>query len=109
MAYDEGLATRVRDLVAELPGMVEKKMFGGLAFLFQGNMSVGVLGEALIVRLDPEDAQAALAEPGVRVFDFTGRPMKGWVLVGPEAHAEDDDLRRWVDTGVDYACSLPPK
>lgn len=109
MAYDEGLATRVRDLVAELPGMVEKKMFGGLAFLFQGNMSVGVLGEELIVRLDPEDAQTALAEPGVRVFDFTGRPMKGWVLVDPEAHAEDDDLRRWVDVGVEYACSLPPK
>ncbi|WP_436494708.1 TfoX/Sxy family protein [Actinokineospora sp. HUAS TT18] len=108
MAYDEGLATRIRDLVGDLPGMVEKKMFGGLAFLFQGNMSVGVHGDELIVRLDPAEI-AVMDEPGVRMFEVGGRSMKGWVLVHPDVHAEDDDLRRWVDRGVAYAGSLPPK
>ncbi|HVK21693.1 MAG TPA: TfoX/Sxy family protein [Actinokineospora sp.] len=109
MAYDEGLATRVRELVGDLPGMVEKKMFGGLAFLFQGNMSVGVHGDELIVRLDPEGIAAAVGEAGVRPFEVGGRSMKGWILVDPEVHAEDDDLRRWVDLGVEHAGSLPPK
>jgi TfoX/Sxy family transcriptional regulator of competence genes len=109
MAYDEGLATRVRDLIGDRPGVVEKKMFGGLAFLLHGNMACGVHADELIVRLAADATDAALAEPGTRLFDISGRPMKGWLLVDAEAHAEDDDLRRWVDRGVAYAGTLPPK
>jgi hypothetical protein len=106
MAYDEGLATRVREVLGDRPGLVEKQMFGGLAFLVGGNMACGVRGEDLIVRVA---ADAALGEPGARPFDLTGRPMKGWLLVDPDGHAEDEDLRRWVDRGLAYAGSLPPK
>jgi hypothetical protein len=109
MAYDEGLATRVWDLLGDRPGLVEKKMFGGLAFLLYGNMACGVRGDDLMVRMDPDVSDAALAEPGVRPFDMTGRPMKGWLLVSADAHAEDDDLRRWVGRGLSYAGSLPPR
>jgi hypothetical protein len=109
MAYDEGLATRVRDEIGNLAGLREKKMFGGLAFLLNGNMACGVHSDELIVRLDPADTDAALAEPGARVFDMTGRPMKGWLLVGADGIAEDADLRRWVGRGVEYARDLPSK
>ena len=106
MAYDEGLATRVREAIGEQPGLTEKQMFGGLAFLLGGNMACGVRGDDLIVRAA---ADAALEEPGARPFDLTGRPMKGWLQVGPDGHAEDDDLRRWVGRGVAHALSLSPK
>jgi hypothetical protein len=106
MAYDEGLATRVREVLGDRPGLAEKQMFGGLAFLVSGNMACGVRGDDLIVRIAAESVQA---EPGVRPFDLTGRPMKGWLMVGADGHAEDDDLRRWVDRGLAYASSLPPK
>jgi hypothetical protein len=109
VAYDEGLATRLRDLVGAEPGLTEKKMFGGLAMLVYGNMAVGVHGDALIVRTDPAQQADLLAEPGARTFDLTGRPMKGWLLVDPVGHAEDDDLRRWVNRGIGYARSLAPK
>ena len=109
MAFDEALAERVRATVAGVDGVVEKRMFGGLAFVVKGNMAVGVHGENLIVRLAPEQTEEALAEPGVRVFDMTGRPMKGWVLVGPEATASEDVLGAWVTRGLDFAESLPPK
>lgn len=109
MAYDEGLATRLRDLMGGEPGLAEKKMFGGLAMLLNGNMAVGVHGDDLIVRTDPDQQERLLAEPGARVFDMTGRPMKGWLLVDPNGFGEDADLRRWVDRGVAYARSLPPK
>jgi TfoX/Sxy family transcriptional regulator of competence genes len=109
MAYDEGLAVRVRDAIGERPGLVEKRMFGGLAFLLRGNMACGVRGDDLIVRVAADMAEAALAEQGARPFDLTGRPMKGWLLVDADGHAEDDDLRRWVDRGLAYADSLPPK
>jgi TfoX/Sxy family transcriptional regulator of competence genes len=109
MAFDEGLATRVRDLIGNEAGLTEKKMFGGVAMLLDGNMAVGVHGEGLIVRADPAAQDALLAEPGTRVFHMTGRPMKGWLTVDPEGCAEDDDLRRWVARGVGYARGLPPK
>jgi hypothetical protein len=109
MAYDEGLATRVRTLIGGLPGLTEKKMFGGLAFLLEGNMACGVHGDELIVRLPVEDTDAALREPGTRIFDMSGRPMRGWLLVDTTGHGEDDELRRWVDRGIGFARSLPPK
>jgi TfoX/Sxy family transcriptional regulator of competence genes len=109
MAYDEGLATRVRELLGAQPGVAEKQMFGGLAFLVHGNMACGVRGDELIVRLAADDTEAVKDEPGVRPFELTGRPMKGWLQVAADGHAEDDDLRRWVDRGVAYAESLPPK
>jgi TfoX/Sxy family transcriptional regulator of competence genes len=109
VAYDEGLATRVRDLIGDEPGVTEKKMFGGLAMLLDGNMAVGIHRDALIVRADPAQQDALLAEPGARVFDVTGRPMKGWLLVDPDGCAEDEDLRRWVERGIAYARGLPPK
>lgn len=84
-------------------------MFGGIGFLVGGNMAVGVIGEDLIVRLDAEEAERALAEPGVREFDFTGRPMKGWVYVASEATATDEQLAGWVEAGAGYAASLPAK
>ncbi|HEV8653870.1 MAG TPA: TfoX/Sxy family protein [Actinomycetes bacterium] len=109
MAYDEGLATRIRELIGGESGLAEKKMFGGLAFLLNGNMACGVHGDDLIVRTDPTVYETSLSESGVRPFDLTGRPMKGWILVDTSGHGEDDDLRRWVDRGVGYARSLPPK
>jgi TfoX N-terminal domain len=109
MAYDEGLATRIREVLGDHPGLAEKQMFGGLAFLLHGNMACGIRGDDLIVRVAAEVADAAVGEPGTRPFDLTGRPMTGWLLVDTEGHAEDEDLRRWVDRGVAYASSLPPK
>lgn len=109
MAYDEGLATRVRELIGGEPGLAEKKMFGGLAILLDGSMAVGVHGDDLIVRTDPGQQEALLAEPGARPFDLTGRPMRGWLMVAADGCAEDDDLRRWVGRGVAYARSLPAK
>ena len=109
MAFDEALASRVREQLAHRIGLVEKKMFGGLAFLINGNMSVGIHGDELIVRIDPEATDAALREPGVRLFDITGRPMKGWLLVGGTAVAEPKSLGKWVRRGVEYASSLPRK
>jgi hypothetical protein len=84
-------------------------MFGGLAFLVQGNMACGVRGEDLIVRLAADAVASVQGEPGFRPFDLTGRPMQGWLLVAADGHADDDDLRRWVDRGVADAASLPPK
>jgi TfoX/Sxy family transcriptional regulator of competence genes len=109
MAYDEGLATRIREFIGGEPGLAEKRMFGGLAMLLDGNMAVGVRDDSMIVRTDPGQHERLLTEPGARPFDMTGRPMKGWIVVDPSGCAEDADLRRWVDRGVAYARSLPPK
>lgn len=109
MAYDEALASRVRETLGDNPEISERKMFGGVAFMLSGNMAVGVSKDDLMVRIDPDDHDEALAKPGVHVFDMTGRPMKGWILVAPEATAEEDDLEGWVRAGLDVAGSLPPK
>lgn len=109
MAYDEGLAQRIREALDDQQGLEEKKMFGGVGFMVRGNMAVGVNKEDLIVRVGPEGHEAALEKPGVRVFDITGKPMKGWVTVAPEGVAEDADLAAWVEEGVAFALSLPPK
>ena len=111
MAYDETLAERARELMLAREGVVERKMFGGIAWMLHGNMATGVLGEDLIVRLDKEDMAQALAEGGAGVFRFqpAGRPMSGFVCVGPELTADDAELARWIDCGAGYAASLPPK
>jgi hypothetical protein len=107
MAYDEALAERVRDLVAGR-GLTEKKMFGGVSFLLDGNMACGVYKASLLVRLPPDETGKALAEKGARPFDMSPRrpQPKGWVLVdiGP-----DIDVASWVSRGIAYAETLPPK
>jgi len=110
MAFDEKLAARIRTHLGKRKGLVEKKMFGGVAFLVNGNMTCGVHDKELIVRLAPEDTDKALARKNTRVFDLSGgRPMKGWILVDPAGLRTEQDLAEWVDTGVKYAASLPPK
>ena len=109
MAYDEGLAQRIREQLTDEHGVVEKQMFGGVAFLLGGNMSVGVIKDEMCVRVGPDAYEAALAQPGARLFDFSGRPMKGWVMVGTEGLADDDTFAAWVARGVSFARSLPPK
>jgi TfoX/Sxy family transcriptional regulator of competence genes len=108
MAYDDALAERVRDRVGDQLGVTEKKMFGGLAFLTHGNMTVGVRGDELIARIDPDATDAALAEPGVRPFDITGRPMRGWILVAGKA-LDDAVLDRWIERARGYVATLPAK
>ena len=109
MAYDEGLAQRIREQVEEVPGLTEKKMFGGLSFLVNGNLACGVIGEDMIVRVGLEAYETAVREDAARPFDMTGRVMKGWVTVAPPGHEEDQDLNRWVMRGIEFAKSLPAK
>jgi len=109
MAYDEDLAQRVQELMKDLPGFNEKKMFGGVGFMLQGNMACGVNKDDLVVRVGPERYDEAMARPFTRLFDITGRPMTGWVMVDPKGRASDDELKFWVQLGVDFALSLPPK
>lgn len=109
MAYDEALADRICDVLAARAEVSERKMFGGIAFMVGGNMAVGVIGEDLMVRLDPADAEKALGEPHTRPMDFTGKPMKGMVYVDPAGIEADQDLGAWVEAGADFAASLPSK
>ena len=109
MAFSESLAARIRQRLARRKGIEEKKMFGGVGFLLNGNMCVGVWKESLIVRLGPEQGEAALSEPHVKVFDITGRPMKGWILVGPDGLADDGQLNAWIQQAAKFAGALPTK
>ncbi|MGW6449108.1 TfoX/Sxy family protein [Lentzea sp. NPDC055074] len=109
MAYDEGLAHRLGESLGDLPDLGTKKMFGSLVFLWRGNMLVGVLGSDVIARVGPEAQADALAQPGARVFDFTGKPMKGWVVVDGEAVAEDEALEDWIARCREFVEALPPK
>jgi TfoX/Sxy family transcriptional regulator of competence genes len=108
MAYDEALAERIRERLRDANGVVEKKMFGGLAFLTHGNMTVGVTGDDLIVRVRPDATAAALARPGTREFDMTGRPMKGWVVADGEGLA-DPVLDQWIAEARAFVATLPPR
>jgi TfoX/Sxy family transcriptional regulator of competence genes len=109
VAYDEHLAERIRDQLAPRADVSERNMFGGIAFMVAGNMAVGIVGDDLMVRLEPADAERALAEPHTRPMDFTGKPAKNMVFVEAEGTASDGDLAGWVDAGADFAASLPPK
>lgn len=108
MAYDDDVARRV---AAELDGLdlTEKKMFGGVGFMLRGNMAIGVMNYDLIVRVGPDAYEDSLAKPHVREFDFTGRAMTGWVVIGPEGYEREQDFREWIDAGRSFALSLPPK
>ncbi len=110
MAYDEDLANRIRELLADEPGVVEKRMFGGLAFLIGGNMSVSASGQGgLMVRVDPEQTDALVAKPGAERMVMRGRAMDGWLRVDAEAVRTKRQLEPWVKRGAAYARSLPPK
>ena len=106
MAYDEGLAQRIREALDGRADVSEKKMFGGLAFLLGGKMCVGVVKGELMVRVGPEGYERAVREPHARKMDFTGRPMKGFVYVACEGFESDSDLRGWIARGVRFASSL---
>jgi len=109
MAYDEGLVHRIREILSDQPGLVEKKMFGGVGFMLHGNMACGVNKENLIVRVGPEKYESSLTRPNAKPFDITGRPMTGWVMVEPDGYESDEVLKDWVQQGVDFALTLPPK
>jgi TfoX/Sxy family transcriptional regulator of competence genes len=110
VAYDEDLANRVRELLGGEAGVSEKRMFGGLAFLIGGNMSVSVSGQGgLLLRCDPEETGALLGRPHATAFEMRGRAMDGWLRVDPEGVHTKRQLARWVERGVGYARSLPPK
>jgi len=108
MAFDELLADRVRARLQRVAGVSEKKMFGGLAFMTGGHLTVGVYGDGLIARIGAQDMDAASAEPGVRPFDMTGRPMRGIVVIDGAA-LDDKALDRWIEQARSYAAGLPPK
>jgi TfoX/Sxy family transcriptional regulator of competence genes len=109
MAFDEELAQRIRAVLDARSDVDERRMFGGIGFLVAGNMACGVMKDELLVRMEPDDAAALESEAGARRFDMGGRPMKGWLLVAPEATTDDGDLERWVRRGEEFAASLPPK
>jgi TfoX/Sxy family transcriptional regulator of competence genes len=110
MPYDEDFAGRVREQLSGQDGVSEKQMFGGLAFLLAGNMAVGLSGSGeLMVRVGPDGTEQALAEPHTRLFDMTGRPMRGWILVAPEGVSTEQALNGWVTRGLEFARTLPPK
>ena len=109
MPYDEKLANRVSAFLENTPEISEKKMFGGIGYLLNGNMACGIHQEYLFVRVGPENYQAALDEAHTRVFDLTGRPMTGWVAVEPEGLQSKDRLVYWVRQGLGFAETLPPK
>ena len=109
MAFDEWLADRVRRALGGRKGLAEKKMFGGIAFLLGGNMCVGVHRNDLIVRVAAEQTDALLKEKHTRLFDLTGRPMKGWLLVEPRGLASDAALGKWIGIARGFAETLPPK
>lgn len=109
MAYDEQLADEIRTVVADHPGVSEREMFGGIAFLINGNMAVGVSGRELMVRVGKDHHDEAVARAGARTFDMGSRPMRGWVSVSEEGFGTEGDLRAWVLQGVAFAESLPAK
>jgi TfoX/Sxy family transcriptional regulator of competence genes len=109
MAFDEDLAARVRDRLARRKNIEEKKMFGGLAFLLNGNLLVGVRKDSLLVRLGEEQGERALLEPHVRPFEMRGKPMKGWLVVAVEGVEDDDRLADWLDRATQFVHTLPAK
>jgi TfoX/Sxy family transcriptional regulator of competence genes len=109
MAYDQALAERVREELGSHPAVTEREMFGGIAFLVAGNMAVGVTGDELMIRVGKDAHADTVALPGARTFDMSARPMVGWLVVGSEGFATEAEFLAWIERGVTYAESLPPK
>ncbi len=109
MAYDEAVAGRAREALAGAPDVVEKRMFGGIAFMVRGNMCCGVIGDRLMLRVGPDGYEAALSRPNAKPMDFTGRPMKGMVYIEPAGFASTRDLDTWIKKAMEFALSLPAK
>lgn len=109
MAFDEGLAQRIRDHLDDRPDVSERRMFGGAAFMIGGNMCCGVVGDELMVRVGPDAYEDALALPHAREMDFTGKPLRGMLYVGTRGIEEDGDLAAWIDRGATFAAGLPKK
>lgn len=109
MPFDETLAERARQMLTSVRGVEERRMFGGLIFMVNGNMAAGIHKSDLIVRVGPEHSAAALRRPGVRIFDLAGRPMKSWVLVAADSVRQTRSLDAWIRKGVEFARSLPKK
>ena len=109
MAFSEELAQRIRDVIGGRDGVTERKMFGGIAWMIDGNMACGAMGDDLLVRLDRDDSDRILAEPHVGLMQMGERTMRGFFTVDSAGIAGDDELAGWVDAGAAYAASLPPK
>ncbi len=109
MAYNLEVASKMRAELQGITGLSERKMFGGIAFMIHGNLACGVQGESLIVRVGPERHAEALEQPHARPFDFSGRPMSGWVYVDPGGFASAQDLKKWIQWGIEYAITLSKK
>jgi TfoX-like protein len=109
MAFDEKLAGRIRKHLGKRKGLTEKQMFGGIAFLLNGNICCGVHRDEMIVRFAPDETERARAAPHTHLFDLTGRPMKGWILVKPKGLVTDAALTKWIGVATQFAGSLPPK
>lgn len=109
MPFDRATADRVRDALAGRRGVTEKVMFGGLGFLLDDHMLVGLWREFLILRIGPDAYEDALSQPFVKEFDITGRPMKGWIMLHPDGYESDVELRTWIDRAWEFVRTLPPK
>lgn len=109
MAFSETLAQRVRDILYPLTTTEEKKMFGGIAFMFNGNMTVGVIRDGLIVRVGLENYEAALRKTGADLFKPASKPMTGWVIVAPEGYHADKDMKHWIELALGFVKTLPVK
>lgn len=109
MAYDQGLAERLREAFSTRKDVTEKKMFGGIAFMVSGNMCCGIVNDTLMARVGPDQYEAALKRPHTRKMDFTGKPLKGFVYVAPDGIESDEDLAGWVKRSLDFVTSLPAK
>jgi len=109
VAFDIGLAERTREFLRNEPGVFERKMFGGLVFMLDGNLALGVYGEGLIVRVGRDAYEASLRRQGAGMFDFTGKPMRNWVVVDSSGLEDDAVFEGWVTTGLTFARSLPPR
>lgn len=109
MAYDEDLASRIREILTEGGDVEERKMFGGIAFMVGGHMCVGVIGDELMVRVGPDAHEKVIEKPHARPMDFTGRPMKGYVYVAQPGVGTEAKLRKWIQLARDFVETLPPK
>jgi TfoX/Sxy family transcriptional regulator of competence genes len=109
MAYDEGVAERIREIFIDHSNVIEKKMFGGIAFMLSGHMCCGVVNDTLMARVGAEQYEKSLKKTHARKMDFTGKPLKGFIYVEPEGFESDEDIQYWVNLCERFVSTLPPK